>query len=198
METTQAAPEYLQPNQLLKVLAIAKKRGAREHAMFLLAYAHALRASEIATLTLTDVKNGRIRCARGKKSETTTEDLRENQNVLLDEKMVLAAWLRVRGEADGSLMLFTSRQGSGLTRQQVYNLFRKTLELAGVETAHKGIHLMKHSYASHLIRNGANLAFVQKACGHRHISSTVRYTHVTTPEAQSVSNKILANVFATA
>jgi integrase/recombinase XerD len=190
--------EYLEPNELLKVLDCARKRGAREHAMFLLGYGHALRASEMASLTLADVRNGRIKCARGKGSQTTVEELRENRNPLLDEMQALADWLRVRGEADGSQMLFTSRQGSGLTRQQVYNLFRKCAELAGIEAGRVNPHILKHSYASHLLRNGADLAFVQKALGHAHISSTTRYTHVTTAEAQVVSNRILGNVFATA
>src|SRR6266436_3423130 len=162
--------EYLKPNELLKVLEYARKHGPREHCMFILGYGHALRASEIASLTLEDVRNGRIRCNRGKGSQHTTEELRESPNVILDEKMALAAWLRERGEADGSVFLFTSRQGSCLKRKQVYNLFRKC----------------------------ADLAFVQKALGHAHISSTVRYTHVSTTEAQIVSNRILGNVFAPA
>jgi integrase/recombinase XerD len=190
--------EYLKPNELLKVLEYARKHGAREHAMFLLGYAHALRVSEIAALTLEDVKNGHIRCNRGKGSQSTVEELRENQNILLDEKMALAAWIRERADADGSVFLFTSRQGSCLKRKQIYNLFRKCVELANVDVAAFGPHLLKHSYASHLLRNGADLAFVQKALGHAHISSTVRYTHVTTSEAQVVSNRILGNVFAAA
>jgi len=190
--------EYLKPIELLKVLDCARKRSPREHCMFLLGYAHALRASEIAALTLDDVRNGRIRCNRGKGSQHTVEELRENQNVLLDEKMALAAWLRERGEADCSVFLFTSRQGSRITRQQVYNLFRKCAELAGMEAGRFNPHVLKHSYASHLLRNGADLAFVQKALGHAHISSTTRYTHVTTSEAQVVSNRILGNVFAAA
>jgi integrase/recombinase XerD len=190
--------EYLKPNELLKVLGYARKHGARQHCMFLLGYAHGLRVSEIATLTLEDVRNGRIRCNRGKGSQHTVEELRENQNPLLDEKMALAAWLRERKDADGSVFLFTSRQGSCLKRKQVYNLFRKCVELAGLQPNQLGPHLLKHSYASHLLRNGADLAFVQKALGHAHISSTVRYTHVTTSEAQIVSNRILGNVFAAA
>src|SRR5258708_1728240 len=190
--------EYLKPNELLKVLEQARNHAARDHAMFLLGYAHALRASEIALLTLEDVRHGRIRCNRGKGSQHTVEELRENQNLLLDEKMALAAWLRERNDADGSVFLFTSRQGSCLKRKQVYNLFRKCAELAGMEAGRFNPLVLKHSYASHLLRNGADLAFVQKALGHAHISSTTRYTHVTTSEAQSVSNRILGNVFVTA
>jgi site-specific recombinase XerD len=190
--------EYLKPAELLKVLQHAKNRSPRDFCMFLLAYGHGLRVSEIARLTMADVRNGRIRCNRGKGSQHTTEGLRENANPLLDEKQALADWLVGRGEADGSLMLFTSRQGSGLTRQQVYNLFRKCAELAGMEMGRVNVHILKHSYASHLIRAGADLAFVQKALGHAHISSTVRYTHVSTSEAQAVSNRILGSVFAAA
>jgi integrase/recombinase XerD len=187
--------EYLTPAELGKVLQVAARRSARDHAMFLLGYAHGLRASEIASLTLEDVRNGRIRCNRAKGSQSTVEELRENQNPLLDEKLVLATWLRQRGDADGSLFLFTSRQGSCLKRKQVFNVFRKTAELAGIEPGRTNPHVLKHSYASHLLRNGADLAFVQKALGHSHISSTTRYTHVTTSEAQVVSNRILGNVF---
>lgn len=187
--------EYLKPAELIKVLEAAKKRGAREHAMFLLTYSHALRASEIAVLTLADVQGGKIACRRGKKSEHSVEVLREHANPLLDEKKVLAVWLRERGEADGSVMLFTSRLGSGMTRQQVYNLFSDVAFRAGIERGRRNPHILKHSYASHLLRNGADLAYVQKALGHKHISSTTRYTHVSTSEAQAVSDKILGSVF---
>ena len=188
--------EYLKPNELLKVLEHARNSGPREHAMFLLGYAHALRASEIAELTVEDVRNGHIRCNRGKGSQHTVEELREHENTLLNEKLAVAAWLRERGDGDGSIFLFTSRKGSRMSRQQVYRLFRHSAELAGIEDGRLNPHILKHSYASHLLRNGADLAFVQKAVGHAHISSTVRYTHVTTSEAQSVSNRILGNVFA--
>ena len=190
--------EYLKPNELLKVLQRARDCGPREHAMFLLTYAHALRASEIAALTVADVRNGRIKCNRGKGSQHSVEELREHENELLNEKFAVAAWLRERGDGDGSMFLFTSRKGSRLSRQQVYRLFRHCAELAGIEEGRFNPHVLKHSYASHLLRNGADLAFVQKALGHTQISSTVRYTHVTTTEAQIVSNRILANVFAAA
>ena len=190
--------EYLKPHELLKVLDYARKEGPREHCMFLLGYAHALRASEIASLTLEDIRNGRIRCNRGKGSQSTVEELREHANPLLNEKLVLAAWLRERGDGDGSCFLYTSRKGSRLRRQQIYRLFRRCIELAGLDANLDalGPHLLKHSYASHLIRNGADLAFVQRSLGHTHISSTTRYTNISTTEAQVVSNRILGSVFA--
>ena len=184
--------EYLTHNELRKVLAVAAKHGTREACMFTLGYGHALRASEIATLTLDDVKAGKIACRRGKKSEHTVEALRPHE---ID---ALCSWLKERGDGDGSCFLFTSRQGSRLSRQQVYNLFRKVAELAGLEPGRVNPHILKHSYASHMIRAGVDLAFVQKAMGHAHISSTVRYTHVSTAEAQVKSNDVVGSVLTAA
>ena len=181
--------EYLTTDELKKVLVTAAKYGAREACMFTLAYGHALRASEIATLTVDDVRDGKINCRRGKKSEHTVEELRDH------EKLALRRWLQERGEQD-SVALFTSRLGYAMSRQQVYNLFRKVAELAGIEAGRTNPHILKHSYASHMIRAGVDLAFVQKAMGHVHISSTVRYTHVSTSEAQVKSNAVVANVLA--
>ena len=89
--------EYLTHDELRKVLAVAVKYGTREACMFTLGYGHALRASEIAALTVEDVKGGKIVCRRGKKSETTTEVLRSHE---LD---VLCQWLTERGDGDGSV-----------------------------------------------------------------------------------------------
>lgn len=182
------ALEYLTHTELRKVLATAATYGAREACMIALAYGHALRASEVVSLTLEDVRAGKIVCRRGKKSEHTVELLRAH------EVDALCAWLRERGDADGSVFLFTSRQGSRMSRQQFYNLFRKIAELAGLGEGRVNPHILKHSYASHMIRAGVNLAFVQKAMGHAHISSTVRYTHVTVSEAQAKSNDVVSSV----
>ncbi len=139
------------------------------------------------------MRNGKISCSRGKKTEHTVEELCEHDNPLLNEKAVLAAWLR---DADGSVMLFTSRLGSGMTHQQVYNLFSGAAFRAGIERGRRNPHILKHSHASHLLRNGADLAYVQKALGHKHIGSTTRYTPVSVQEAQAVSDKILGALFA--
>src|SRR5882724_11806586 len=184
------ALEYLTKDELRKVLAIAAGYGSREACMVALAYGHALRASEIVSLTLEDIRGGKIICRRGKKSEHTVELLRSH------EVDALAAWLRQRREADGSVFLFTSRQGSRMSRQQFYKLFRKIAELAGLGEGRVNPHILKHSYASHMIRAGVDLAFVQKAMGHVHISSTVRYTHVTVSEAQAKSNTVVDSILA--
>lgn len=184
------ALEYLTPDELKKVLTVAAKYGTREGCMFTLGYGHALRASEMASLTLADVRNGKINCVRGKKSEHTVEALRPH------EQAALATWLKERGDGDGSQFLFTSRQGSRMSRQQVYNLFRKVAELAGIEEGRTNPHILKHSYVSHLVRAGVDLLYVQKAAGHVHASSTARYAHIQTEEAQAKSDAVVGNIFA--
>jgi site-specific recombinase XerD len=184
------ALEYLSKDELRKVLVVAAKYGTREACMIALAYGHALRASEIVSLTLADISGGKIACRRGKKSEHTVELLRSHE---ID---ALTSWLRERGDGDGSCFLFTSRQGSRMSRQQFYNLFRKIAELSGLGEGRVNPHILKHSYASHMIRAGIDLAHVQVAMGHAHISSTVRYTHFTVSEAQAKSNTVIDSILA--
>ncbi len=157
-----------------------------------MSYGHGLRASEIASLTLADVQNGMIHCNRGKESETTDEHLRDH------EQAALRNWLRERGDADGSVFVFTSRQGSRLSRRQVYNLFRKCAELAGINEHRAHLHILKHSYGTHLHKNGASPFYIMKALGHKDVRTSLRYTHVSTADAQEVSDRILGKVFAAA
>src|SRR5258707_578691 len=107
--------KYWQPNELLAVLAEAKKKSARNHLIILLAYKHGLRATEVCRLKLEDVQDGRIDVKRLKGSLHTNRPLESDDNALLDEKRSLTAYMRER-EDIGSVFLFTSRLGSGMTR----------------------------------------------------------------------------------
>jgi site-specific recombinase XerD len=187
--------KYLKTNELLKVLEVASQHGTREHAICLLAYKHALRASEIASLTLSDVRNNQIDVRRLKGSLHTIQPLQAHANPLLNEPSVLKAWLRDRGSADGSQLLFTSRQGSGLSRRQIFNIFESIAIRAGIEEGRRNVHILKHSLCAHLVRAGQSVAFVQISAGHRDPKSTLYYAHVTDEEAALVTGKTLDSVF---
>lgn len=189
---------YLKPNELLAVLAEAHKRGAREHLMFLLGYRCGLRASEIAKLKLDDIENGVITVRRLKDSLTTVRRLESHDNALLDERKALATWMKERGDADGSRMLFTSREGSGLHRSQVYRLFDDIAFRAGIDKARRHPHILKHSLGAHLVRQNVSIAFIQKSLGHKHLTSTQVYLGVTDAEANDVATAALGSVFAPA
>jgi type 1 fimbriae regulatory protein FimE len=176
--------DFLTKDQLLSILQVARDEyGTREAAMFCLAATHGLRAQEITHLRVADVHDGRIDVRRLKDSLHTVQPLLSNDNPLLDEPTVLAAWLAERGDGDGSAFLFTSRQGSALSRRQVFRLFEAIAIRAGIPRGLRNPHQCKHFAASKMVRAGVNLAYVQQWLGHKHISSTVRYTHVSQAEA---------------
>ena len=188
---------YLTEAQMLNILKVAHDDyGPREHAMFLLAAMHGLRASEIAHLKVADVQNGHIDVRRLKDSLHTVQPLQTHPNPLLDEPSVLATWLIERGDGDGSVFLFTSRQGSALSRRQIYRLFEAIAIRAGIPTGLRNPHQCKHFLASTLIRRGVDLAYVQQVLGHAHISSTVRYTHLTQAESAVKRDQVMRAAFA--
>jgi site-specific recombinase XerD len=189
--------DYLSTQQMIQILQVARDEyGTREHAMFLLAAFHGLRSSEIAQLQVADVQDGRIDIRRLKNSLHTVQPLQSHSNPLLDEPTVLGAWLAERGDGDGSVFLFTSRQGSAMSRRQVYRLFEAIAIRAGIPRGLRNPHQCKHFLASVLIRSGVSLAHVQQALGHKHISSTVKYTHISQSEASAKVSGVMAAVYA--
>jgi site-specific recombinase XerD len=198
LELLEESMQYLTPTELLKVLAEAKRQGSKQHLLVLLGYSHGLRASELSALTLADVRNGNIECRRLKGSLQQLQPLETNENPLLDERRALSAYLRERGDADGSQFLFVSRQGSGFSRRQIYNIFEDVAMRAGIESGRRNPHILKHSLASHLIRAGASVAYVQIRCGHKDPKATLSYTHITDLEAADHTRRVLGSVFAAA
>jgi site-specific recombinase XerD len=190
------AMEFLTKDELLKVLAEAKHRGSREHAMFLLGYMHGLRASEICGLTLSDVRDGKLSVQRLKGSLHSIQQLATNRNPLLDERLALKTWLADRGDADGSVMLFTSRNGSGLSRQQLHNIFEAICIRSGIDSTRRHCHILKHSLAVHLRQSGMDVFTLQIRLGHRDIKSTACYTHVSDSEASIATAQAMSRIFA--
>lgn len=189
--------DFLSTTQVISILQVAKTEyGAREAAWICLAVNHGLRAQEICNLRVADVQDGRIDVRRLKDSLHTVQPLQTHVNSLLDEPTVLAAWIAERGDGDGSSFLFISRQGSALSRRQIHRLFESIAIRAGIPAGLRNPHQCKHFLASTLVRNGVNLAHVQQALGHKHISSTVRYTHISQHEAAAKVSSTFAKAFA--
>lgn len=189
--------EYLSTEQITKILQVARDSyGTREHCMFLLASFHGLRAQEICNLRVADVQDGHIDVRRLKDSLHTVQPLQSHANPLLDEPTVLAAWLAERGDGDGSSFLFPSRQRSAICRRQVFRLFEAIAIRAGIPAGLRNPHQCKHFLGATLVRAGVGLAYVQQSLGHKHISSTVKYTHISQSEAAAKVTSTFAQVFA--
>jgi integrase/recombinase XerD len=187
--------QSLTTEELLRVLKTAKEHSTRDWALMVTIYRHGLRASEAAALTLGDIRDGQLTVARVKGSLKTTQPIVKHPGQpLLDEVKALREWLRERPQ-DGSDVLFTSRKGGHLAREQVYRIFRQHAEVAKLPESKRFVHVLKHSLASHLIAGNANLAMVQVALGHASLSSTQAYIHVSDAQAAEASNRALMSLF---
>lgn len=189
--------KYLKTDEIEAVLTQAWKHGSRSHLMFLLGFRLGLRVSEIAHIKLADIANGRISVHRLKGSDPVKDRLlASHDNPLFDEKRALAAWMRERGDADGSVYLFTSREGSAVSARQIQRLFNRCAILAGIEPERAHTHCLKHSLGRLLVDQKVPLYYIQKALGHRYLSSTQVYLSITGEEASREANTVLDRVFA--
>ncbi len=142
----------------------------RDKAMFLLAYRHGLRASEVGLLRVNDLdlKRLRVMLHRLKGSLSGEHPLQA------DEARALKAWLKSR--ASDSPILFPSRRGLPISRQMLDVLMKQYGKEAVVPKEKRHFHVLKHSSATHLLDVGADLRFVQDWLGHSNIQNTVIYT----------------------
>jgi integrase/recombinase XerD len=189
--------DYLTKDETLGLFEAAKAKGPRELLLCHLLVFHGLRISEALTLTVDQVRSGFLSVQRLKGSGHSRQPLHKHEDELLDETRSLAAYLAVRGDADGSRVLLISRKGSGLTRQQGHKLFRDIALQAGIEEGRANPRVGKHTCASLLLRSGATLPFLQRYLAHKDAKSTMAYLGVSESEANKEAGATFAKVFAT-
>ena len=185
--------KHLEMNEMLAVLTKAREKSLRDHCVVLFAFRFGLRASELSLLKLADVENGFCDVKRLKGSLHTRQAIVTDANPLLNVQAVLAEYLRVRPD-DGSMFLFTSRLGSGMTRRAIYNLFEDAAFRAGIEPGRRNIHICKHSLAVNLRKRGVSVDIVQRALGHADPGTTLKYYYHT---SQDEATKAIQDAFAT-
>jgi integrase/recombinase XerD len=174
-----ALPRYLTPAQVESVLAApdtAEPLGLRDRAILEVLYATGLRASELVHLRRTDVdlELGLVRAfGKGRKERLVPLGRVAAQWVVKYEK-VRERLVEGKGEAP----LFVSNRGEGLSRMGLWGIVRRHAVAAGVERTLTP-HVLRHSFASHMLERGADLRSLQAMLGHADISTTQIYTHVT-------------------
>jgi integrase/recombinase XerD len=156
----------------------------RNRAMFEVFYAGALRVSEIVSLKIEDVKL-EMGCVlvRGKGDKERIVPLgrsaQEALSIYLRESRP-----KLAGERN-SPTLFIARGAKKITRQRVWQMVKAASETG----RHASPHMLRHSCATHMVENGADLRTVQTILGHADISTTQIYTHVALDRLKSVYQK---------
>ena len=170
--------------QLLNAPDLSTPQGQRDRALIELLYASGLRVSELVNLNLEQINlvSREIRVwGKGAK-----------ERVVLMGKPAAAAlntYLnqgrpRLLGKRGGNA-LFLNRYGGRLLERRVQKMLEKYAGLAGIDRrVHP--HMLRHTFATHLLDGGADLRVVQELLGHANLSSTQIYTHVTKSQARKV------------
>ncbi|MGF1639585.1 MAG: site-specific tyrosine recombinase XerD [Rhodospirillales bacterium] len=186
-------PKYLGEDEVEHLLAAARRRpgsdGIRVTALMEVLYATGLRASELTGLPLSALaRDDPLLVVRGKGDK-------ERMVPLTDAAVAaLAAYTSVRDSfippsrrAAGSPWLFPSRSRQGhLTRVRFAQLLKELAVDAGLDPARVSPHVLRHSFASHLLAHGADLRSLQQMLGHADIGTTQIYTHVLDARLQAL------------
>ncbi|MFQ5480674.1 MAG: site-specific tyrosine recombinase XerD [Thermodesulfobacteriota bacterium] len=184
-------PEVLgveEVERLLKAHGGTSTLSIRDRTMLETLYATGLRVSELVKLRLNDLslQKGLI-TPLGKGGKQRAVPLGEEAMIWLRRYIEEARpSLQKKGQ---SAFLFLSIRGRAMTRQNFWDIIKKTALLAGIDKGRIKPHVLRHSFATHLIEGGADLRSVQAMLGHADISTTQIYTHVTTERLKKLHKK---------
>ncbi len=174
-------PSFLpkdESKELLDAHAERSEAGLRDHALLELLYATGLRVAECCGLDLDDVdrREGAVRVMGkgGKERVVPAGDAALG---------ALEAWLSVRGEGRGAL--FTNPRGGRLGTRSVHRIVKRRARAAGIDRRVTP-HTLRHTFATHLLGEGADLRLIQELLGHSRLSTTQRYTHVSPEQLMKV------------
>jgi len=161
-------------------------KGTRDKAMLEFAYATGMKVTEIIDLDIDDINfnEDTVACSNGKK--TRTIPLGTLAEKALKEYVDKARPILIKDESNKAL--FVNVNGSRLTRQGFWKIVKYYKEQAHIE---KDItpHILRHSFATHLLQNGADLKSIQAMLGHSDISSTQVYAQFQDPGIKTVYTK---------
>ncbi len=172
----QLIPEVLTVQEIKELLGAPDKltfHGSRDRAVLEVLYASGLRASEVCSLNIYDVGDESIKI-KGKGEKERIVPIAPFSLRFIDEYLANFRSLISNKE---EVALFVTAKGQRIQRQEVWSFVKKYGEKIGI---HKNIspHTIRHSFATHLLENGADLRVIQEMLGHSHIATTDRYTHI--------------------
>jgi tyrosine recombinase XerC len=190
-------PDVLDIEEIEKLLALPDEKtafGKRDRALLEVLYASGLRVAEASGLVLGDIdwRAGEVRVAGGKGNKDRVVLLGRFALKALKEYVHDARpWLLARRKdklAPACEKVWVNARGTGLSTHAIYILVQEYSRKAGFS---KNVtpHTLRHSFATHLLQNGADLRVVQELLGHRTLSSTQVYTRVGATHLKNVYDK---------
>ncbi len=184
-------PKFFTRDEIDKLMAVFNTSDwiqARNRAMMETLYGGGLRVSELVSLDDDDLEPGSsaiVVGGKGKKERMAPIGSYARKSI--DDYVELRNNAGKR--ADGERALFVNaRNGRRITDRSVRRILRKALLQAGLDAA-RSPHDLRHSFATHMLQNGADLRTVQELLGHRNLSTTQIYTHLTTNDLKDIYNK---------
>lgn len=182
-------PKAISPQaveQLLEAPDTTTPLGVRDRTILELMYATGLRISELVNLKLSDMHltMGFIQ-TMGKGEKERIIPLGEIASQWLDHYLDSARVYLQDQSAETSEYVFLNSRGKGLSRQGVWKKVKQLALEAGIDQ-NVTPHTLRHSFATHLLENGADLRMVQELLGHADISTTQIYTHITKTRLKQV------------
>lgn len=167
-------PKFLTIDEIELLISSAGdiKTSTRLRAMIELLYASGLRVSELCELPMTAILGDKL-LIHGKGAKERLVPMHQSAMDALDK------WLRIRDSQNESKYVFPSNGKTGhITRDGFFKILKKCAVLSGISPTRVSPHVLRHSFASHLLSGGANLRAIQTMLGHEDISTTQIYTHI--------------------
>ena len=174
--------------KMLEVIDLSKPEGIRNRAILETLYGSGLRVSELVNLQKSDLfAKEKIVRITGKGNKQRLVPLGD---FALDFIQTYLTEVQVYQKIQKGFenFIFLNRNGKALTRNMIFLIVQKTAKLAGIRKK-VSPHTFRHSFATHLLENGADLRSIQVLLGHESITTTEIYTHIDTRYLQQVMEK---------
>lgn len=181
-------PRFLEPEQIQKLLSCPDTNnllGARDRAILETLYSSGLRVSELVALNLNDVDFlGEVLHLRGKGKKERIAPIGPSALQAIQRYLTFRD-VDPRKQSFDQHALLINKHGKRLSTRSVRRKLDKYLRQAGLDPRISP-HTLRHSFATHMLNNGADLRVVQELLGHRSLSTTQVYTHLTTSHMKEV------------
>ena len=178
--------EYEDVKRLLDTPPTDNWLGARDRAILETLYSTGLRVSELVALNMDDIDFlGEVVHVRGKGKKERITPIGTSALQAIQHYM---EFRNKRAQSNGDFdmrVLFVNKHGQRLSTRSVRRKMDKYLKIAGLDPAISP-HTLRHSFATHMLNNGADLRSVQELLGHQSLSTTQVYTHLTTRKIKDV------------